>query len=396
MNLNYTCLTNISMREKLFIPMNDLVSEYKNNKKEINKAIFKVINSGNFTLGEEVELFEKEFAKFCGSKYAVGVGSGTSALHLSLIACGIGKGDEVITVPNTDIPTTMTITHVGAKIIFVDVDYDTFNINTSQIEQKITKFTKAIIPVHLFGLPADMTEIIKIAKKYNLKIIEDAALATGAEINGIKVGSIGDVGCFSLAPNKILGAYGDAGIITTNKKSIADKIKISSNYGHSLKMNERKSGVGKKGITKWELLEEGYNERLDALQAAILRVKLSKLKLNIEKRIDLANKYTKNLSQNIKKQKYSNNFKHVYRAYPCFVKKRNYISKILSDKGISTNSYYTPPLHLQTVYKRLGLKKGSFPVSEELSNELICLPIYPCLSKLNQDYIINNFNKLIN
>ena len=394
--MNFIYSTNIRKGEKLFIPMNDLVSEYKRNKNKINKAIFKVINSGNFTLGEEVELFEKEFANFCGSKYAVGGGSGTSALHLSLIACGIGQGDEVITVPNTDIPTAMSISHVGAKIIFVDVDYDTFNIDTRQLEQKITKFTKAIIPVHIFGLPADMTEINRIAKKYNLKIIEDAALATGAEVNGIKVGSLGDVGCFSLAPNKILGAYGDAGVITTNKKYIADKIKISSNYGHSLKMNERKYGVGKKGITKWELLEEGYNERLDTLQASILRVKLSMLKLNIKKRIDLANNYTKYLSQKIKKQKYSNNFKHVYRAYPCFVKKKNYISKKLSEKGISTNSYYTPPLHLQPAYKRLGLKKGSFPVSEELSKELICLPIYPSLSKLNQEYIINNFNKLIN
>jgi len=376
--------------------MNDLVSEYKRNSNKINKAIFKVINSGNFTLGKEVELFEKEFATFCSCKYAVGVGSGTSALQLSLIACGIGPGDEVITAPNTDIPTAMTISHVGAKIIFVDVNYDTYNIDTSQLEQNITKFTKAIVPVHMFGLPADMIEINQIAKKYNLKIIEDAALATGAEVNGIKVGSLGDVGCFSLAPNKILGAYGDAGVITTNKKNIADKIKISSNYGHSLKMNERKYGVGKKGTTKWELLEEGYNERLDALQASILRVKLTQLKLNIKKRINIANNYTNNLSNKINKQTISDNYKHVYRAYPCFVKNRKYIVQALSEKGISTNSYYTPPLHLQPVYKRLGLKKGSFPVSEELSKELICLPIYPSLSKLKQEFIINNFNKLIN
>ena len=376
--------------------MNDLVSEYKRNSNKINKAIFKVINSGNFTLGKEVELFEKEFATFCSCKYAVGVGSGTSALQLSLIACGIGPGDEVITAPNTDIPTAMTISHVGAKIIFVDVNYDTYNIDTSQLEQNITKFTKAIVPVHMFGLPADMIEINQIAKKYNLKIIEDAALATGAEVNGIKVGSLGDVGCFSLAPNKILGAYGDAGVITTNKKNIADKIKISSNYGHSLKMNERKYGVGKKGTTKWELLEEGYNERLDALQASILRVKLTQLKLNIKKRINIANNYTNNLSNKINKQTISDNYKHVYRAYPCFVKNRKYIVQALSEKGISTNSYYTPPLHLQPVYKRLGLKKGSFPVSEELSKELICLPIYPSLSKLKQEFIINNFNNLIN
>ena len=301
MNLNFIYSTNIRKGEKLFIPMNDLVSEYKRNKNKINKAIFKVINSGNFTLGKEVELFEKEFATFCSCKYAVGVGSGTSALQLSLIACGIGPGDEVITTPNTDIPTAMTISHVGAKIIFVDVNYDTYNIDTSQLEQNITKFTKAIVPVHMFGLPADMIEINQIAKKYNLKIIEDAALATGAEVNGIKVGSLGDVGCFSLAPNKILGAYGDAGVITTNKKNIADKIKISSNYGHSLKMNERKYGVGKKGITKWELLEEGYNERLDTLQASILRVKLTQLKLNIKKRINIANNYTNNLSNKINK-----------------------------------------------------------------------------------------------
>ena len=284
------------MGGKNFIPMNDLLTEYKNNKSKINEAIFKVINSGNFTLGEEVELFEKEFAKYCGCNYAVGVGSGTSALQLSLIASGIGKGDEVITVPNTDLPTEMTISHAGAKIVFVDVDYDTYNINTSLIEKNISKSTKAIIPVHLFGLPADMTEINRIAKKYRLKIIEDAALATGAELNGVKVGNLGNLGCFSLAPNKILGAYGDAGVVTTNNRLIADKIKVISNYGHSLKMNERKYGVGKKGATKWELLEEGYNERLDSLQASILRVKLSMLKSNIKKRIDIANNYSKNLS----------------------------------------------------------------------------------------------------
>ena len=181
------------MEENVFIPMNDLLTEYKNNKSKINEAIFKVIKSGNFTLGEEVELFEKEFAKFCGCSYAVGVGSGTSALQLSLIASGIGKGDEVITVPNTDLPTAMTISHAGAKIVFVDVDYDTYNINTSLIEKNISKSTKAIIPVHLFGLPADMTEIKRIAKKYKLKIIEDAALATGAELNGVKVGNLGNL-----------------------------------------------------------------------------------------------------------------------------------------------------------------------------------------------------------
>ena len=384
------------MKKNINIPYTNIGKQFKKESKLLGKQITKLLASGNYVGGQEILKFEKNIAKRCQTKYAVAMNSGTDALTIAMYLLGVRKGDEVITVPNSDLPTAMTISHAGAKIVFVDVDYDTYNINTSLIEQNISKSTKAIIPVHLFGLPADMTEINKIAKKYRLKIIEDAALATGAELNGVKVGNLGDLGCFSLAPNKILGAYGDAGVITTNNRITADKIKVISNYGHSLKMNERKFGVGKVGSNKWELLEEGYNERLDSLQASILRVKLSMLKYNIKKRIDIANNYTKHLSEKINIQKFSNNFKHVYRAYPCFVKNRDYISDKLSEKGIATSSYYSPPLHLQPVYKKLGLKRGSFPVSEELSKELICLPIYPSLSSQNQEYIISNFNKLIN
>ena len=374
----------------MFIPMNDLVSEYKRNKNKINKAIFKVINSGNFTLGEEVELFEKEFANFCGCKYAAGVGSGTSALHLSLIACGIGQGDEVITVPNTDIPTAMSISHVGAKIIFVDVDYDTFNIDTSQLEQKITKFTKAIIPVHIFGLPADMTEINRIAKKYNLKIIEDAALATGAEINRIKVGTLGDVGCFSLAPNKILGAYGDAGVITTNKKYIADKIKISSNYGHSLKMNERKYGVGKKGITKWELLEEGYNERLDTLQASILRVKLKSLDDDNQKRRNISKIYNETLKDSeLLLPQERKDTTHVYHLFVIRAKERDKLKAYLEKKDVYPNIHYPVPIHIQPQFQN-PLKNYRLSITESICSEILSLPMYPELTTLEAEEVAHS------
>jgi len=358
------------------VPMSDLRSEYYSLKEEIDGAIQRVIESGNFVMGEELEAFEEEFALYCGARYAVGVGSGTAALHLALLACGIGPGDEVITVPNTDIPTTMTITHCGATIVWVDVDRRSFNIDPGKIEGKITERTKAILPVHLFGHPADMDPIIEIARRHDLLVIEDAALAVGAEYKHRKVGAIGDVGCFSLAPTKILGAYGDAGIIVTNQQKTADRIKVLRNYGHGLEMEENAESI--LGVRMWELVAEGFNERLDALQAAILRAKLPTLEERITQRREAAHKYNELLAgADLVTPHEADDVKHVYRAYIILVDNRDQVRGYLASKEIATRIYYIPPLHLQPAYERLGFSPGDFPVAEETAARMLSLPIFP-------------------
>jgi len=358
------------------VPMSDMRAEYYALKPEIDAAIERVIESGNFIMGEEPEAFEEEFAASCGAKHAVGVGSGTAALHLALLACGIGPGDEVITVPNTDIPTTMTITHCGAENVWVDADGRDFNIDPEKIEEKITGRTKAILPVHLFGHPADMDPILEIARRRDLLVIEDGCLAVGAEYKGRRVGSIGDVTCFSLAPTKILGAYGDAGIVTTDRREIADRIRVLGNYGHSLEMDE--SAKSALGVQLWKLVAEGFNERLDPLQAAILRAKLPTLDDRIARRRAAARKYDQLLAGlDVVTPYESEHVKHVYRAYTVLVRSRERVRKYLAARGISTRVYYIPPLHLQPAYHYLGLRPGEFPVTERTSAEMLSLPIFP-------------------
>ncbi len=358
------------------VPMSNLRSEYYSLNEEIDGAIYRVIESGNFVMGEELEAFEEEFALYCGARYAVGVGSGTASLHLALLASGIGPGDEVITVPNTDIPTTMTITHCGATIVWVDVERRGFNMDPGKIEERITERTKAILPVHLFGHPADMDPIMEIARRHDLLVIEDAALAVGAEYKGRKVGAIGDVGCFSLAPTKILGAYGDAGIIVTNQQKTADRIKVFRNYGHGLEMEENAEST--LGVRMWELVAEGFNERLDALQAAILRAKLPTLEERITQRREVAHKYNEFLAGLDLDTPYeADDVRHVYRAYTILVDNREQVREYLASKEIATRIYYIPPLHLQPAYERLGFSPGDFPVAEETAARMLSLPIFP-------------------
>lgn len=358
------------------VPMSNLQAEYHSLKKEIDEAIQRVIESGSFVLGEEGKTFEEEFAAYCGAKYAVGVGSGTAALHLALLACEIGPGDEVITVSNTDISTTMTITHCGAGIVWVDVDRRSFNIDPERIEDKITEKTKAILPVHLHGHPADMDPITEIARRHDLLVIEDAALAIGAEYKHRKVGAIGDVGCFSLAPGKMLGAYGDAGIVVTNCRDIADRIKVLRNYGHALGTGEDLGGV--LGTQSWELVAEGFNERLDTLQAAILRAKLPTLEERITRRREAARKYNERLAGLDLVTPYeANDVKHVYRAYTILVDNRDEVRECLASKDIATRVFYAPPLHLQPAYEQLGFNPGDFPVAEQTTAKMLALPLFP-------------------
>jgi len=369
------------------VAFNDLRAEYCSQKEEIDGAIRRVLESGKFVMGEELDAFEDEFALYCGAKYAVGVGSGTGALHLALLACGIGPGDEVITVPNTDLPTTAAISYSGATIVWVDVDPSTFNIDPDKIEAKITKRTKAILPVHLFGHPTDMDPIMEIAKRHNLLVIEDACLAVGAEYKGRKVGTIGDVGCFSLAPTKMLGAYGDGGAAITDSCEIADRIKVLRNYGHSLRMESESSEL--RGPAVWEQVTEGFNDRLDELQAAIVRAKLPTLEQRLARRRKIASEYNRLLDGlDLVRPYEAHEVRHVYRAYTILVGQRDRVRDHLASKGIATRLYYAPPpLHLQPVYAHLGHRKGDFPVAEEIADRMLSLPIFPQMEQQIEEVV---------
>ena len=354
------------------IPFVDLKAQYDSIKDEIDEAIQNVLNTTSFIMGEELKKFEEEFAQFCDVKYAIGVANGSDALILALKACGIGKGDEVITVPHTFIATTEAISNVGGKVVFVDIDPKTFTIDVSKIEEKITGKTKAIIPVHLYGQPADMDPIIELAKKHNLKIIEDAAQAHGAEYKGKKVGSIGEVGCFSFYPGKNLGAYGDAGMVTTDNDEIAEKVKLLRNHGRITK--------------KYEHEIEGYSSRLDNLQAAILRVKLRHLNKWNESRRENAKKYNELLNNigGITTPYEADYAKHVYHLYVIKTEGRDKLREELKFKGISTGIHYPIPLHLQPAYNYLGYKRGDFSVTEEYSQKILSLPMF---AELTDDQI---------
>jgi len=386
------------------IPLVDLKSQYKEIKPEIQKAINRVLDNTAFILGEEVTKFEEEFAKFCDTKYGIGTSSGTSALHLALLSLGIGEGDEVITTPYTFTSTVGTIIYSGARPILVDINPRNYNIDVQKLEEflklktqnsKLKTRLKAIIPVHLYGQPADLDPILELARKYNLKVIEDAAQAHGAEYKGKRVGSMGDMGCFSFYPGKNLGAYGDGGMVVTNEEKVANKIRCLRDHGRR---------------EKYEHQMIGYNYRLDGLQAAILRVKLKYLDEWNEKRRKNASIYNKLLKDLDVVTPYEEEYaKHVYHLYVIRatpvrdkmpkasakssiwisngVKKRDKVYKFLQEKDIACGIHYPLPLHLQKAYQYLGYKEGDFPVAEECAKEVISLPIYPELKRDQIEYI---------
>ncbi len=359
----------------------DLRLEYQEIKEEINQAIHRVLESGWFVLGEELKKFEKEFASYLRVKHVIGVNSGSDALYLAVKALGIGKGDEVITVSHTFISTVDAITRNGAKPVFVDIDPETYTIDVNQIENVITKRTKAIIPVHIYGHPADMDLIMEIAEKHGLYVIEDACQAHGAEYKGRKVGSIGDIGCFSFYPTKNLGAYGDAGAIVTNDDELAEKLKILRNYGSSKKYYHDFIGV---------------NSRLDEIQAAVLRIKLRHLDEWNEKRRKIAKMYNKFLEDSgvitpIEK-KWA---KHVYHLYVIRHKDRDKLQKYLAKNRVISQIHYPVPVHKQRAYLDLGITRH-LPITEKISKEIISLPMHPWLKKEEVEHIsefIRNFER---
>lgn len=363
----------------------NLTKQYSSIKREIDAAIKKVLNSGSFIGGKEVEKFEKEVAKFCGVKYAIGVNSCTDALFLSLKSLGIGKGDEVITTPFTFIATAEVITNLGAKPVFADIESDTFNISPELVEGLITPHTKAIIPVHLFGQMVGMDEIMKIARKYKLAVVEDAAQAFGAKYKGKKAGSIGDVGCFSFFPSKSLGAYGDGGMVVTNKKELAERVRLLRNHGSSPK-------------GKYFNLIVGTNSRLDAIQAAILRVKLKHLNAWNKERHERADYYTKKLDGvgSIFIPTIAMDRTHIFHQYTLRLRSgqaRNKLKKYLGKEGIPTMVYYPLPLHLQPCFNNIGYKKGDFPEAEKAAKEVLSLPIYPEMATKEQNFILKKIRE---
>jgi dTDP-4-amino-4,6-dideoxygalactose transaminase len=358
------------------IPFGDLRRQYHSIKDKVDEAISKVLNKGSFILGENVESFEQEFSSFCGAKFGVGVGSGTEALHLSLLACGVKPGDEVITVANTAVPTVSAISFANAIPVFVDIDQESHNINPSKIEEKISEKTKVILPVHLYGQPADMDRILEVADQYKLKVVEDACQAHGAEYKGRKVGTFGNTGCFSFYPSKNLNAYGDGGVVVTNDEEIAIRLKMLRNYG-----KER----------RYYNPIKGFNSRLDEIQASILRVKLKYLDEWNEKRREIAQLYNTFLKTVIK-PKEMDYAKHVYHLYVIRSPKREQLQMYLREKGIGTLIHYPIPIHLQGAYRELGLKDGSLPITEKYASEILSLPIFPELTNEEIEYISTSVN----
>lgn len=362
------------------IPLIDLTTQYSKLEAKILTAIKQVLRSGQYINGTEVKQLEKNIKEVTGSKYAVPVANGTDALVLALDACGIGQGDEVITSPYTFFATAEAIARIGAKPVFVDVKEDSFNISPELIEEKITKNTKAIIPVHLFGQPAEMDAIIELGKKHQLIIIEDACQALGASYKGNPVGSIGDIGCFSFFPTKNLGCYGDGGVVVTNNKEIAEKIRLLAAHGSKVKYFN-------------EIV--GYNSRLDEIQAAILNVKISHLFEWNEKRRLLASIYDRELLKtNVTTPKTVDGVRHVYHLYVVTCSNVNEIKLHLEQKGISTGVYYPSPLHLQRAFHYLGYKVGDLPVSEKLATHTLALPLFPELDNNQQNYVIERLKEV--
>ena len=359
------------------IPFLDMKAPYLELKTEFDTAYQRVMECGWYVLGKEVDAFEQEFATYCGVKHCIGVGNGLDALYLVLKAWGINKGDEVIVPANTYIATWLAVTYTGAIVVPVEPDESTYNIDPSKIERAITRKTKAIIAVHLYGQPADMLAINAIAKKYKLNVLEDAAQAHGAKCHGKRVGGLGDAAGISLYPGKNLGAFGDAGVVTTNDDETADKVRVLRNYGSRVKYHN-------------EVV--GYNSRLDELQAALLRVKLRHLDEWNERRRQVAQQYACNLaaSKEILLPFVPAWAESVWHLFVIRSQQRAKLQKRLADHEIGSLIHYPIPPHLSGTYQENGWGRGTFPISEKLADEVLSIPMGPHLSKSQQDFVIHS------
>jgi len=345
------------------IPFVDLKAQYAAIKPEVDRAIAGVLENCDFVLGRDVAAFEKEFAEYCDSDHGIGVNTGTSALHLALLAAHVGPGDEVITVPFTFVATVSAIVYTGATPVFVDIDPTTFTIDPDAIEAAVTRRTKAIIPVHLYGQTADMDRVLAVARRHRLTVIEDAAQAHGAEYNGRRAGSLGDIACFSFYPGKNLGAYGEGGMVVTDNPQYVRAIRMLRDWGA-----ER----------KYHHVLKGYNYRLETIQAAVLRVKLRYIEKWTEARRSAAARYDRLLADSgIATPRAMAYARHVYHIYAVRTKRRAAWQEALAAQGIQTGIHYPTPVHLLPAFEDLGYRAGQFPHSERAANEVLSLPMYP-------------------
>ena len=349
------------------IPFADLQSQYRGIKSEIDAAIGRVLDSAQFILGDEVAGFERDFAQYCQASETVAVNSGTSALHLALLAAGIGPGDEVITVPFTFVATVSAIGYTGARAVFVDIEPDYFTIDPSKIEAAITPRTRAIMPVHLYGQPADMDPILDIARRHRLTVIEDAAQAHGAEYHGRRCGSLAEIAGFSFYPGKNLGAYGEGGAVTTLRADVAATCRTLRDWGQEKKYEHRL---------------KGFNYRMDGIQGAILRVKLRHLESWTEQRRQVAAWYGETLDPEIVRlPKARPGCRHVYHVFAVRTDDRDRLRDVLGAQGIQTGIHYPIPVHLQQAHADLGYHAGDFPTAEAVAREVLSLPIFPEMTR---------------
>ena len=345
------------------IPFADLQSQYRGIKTEIDAAIGRVLDSAQFILGDEVAAFERDFAQYCQASETVAVNSGTSALHLALLAAGIGPGDDVITVPFTFVATVSAIGYTGARAVFVDIEPEYFTIDSAKIEAAITPRTRAIIPVHLYGQPADMDPILEIARHHRLAVIEDAAQAHGAEYHGRRCGSLAEIAAFSFYPGKNLGAYGEGGAVTTTRADVAKTCRTLRDWGQEKRYEHRL---------------KGFNYRMDGIQGAILRVKLRHLEAWTEKRRQVAAWYAEMLDpESVRQPKARPGCRHVYHVFAVRADDRDTLRDVLGTQGIQTGIHYPIPVHLQPAHADLGYRAGDFPNAEAAAREVLSLPLFP-------------------
>ena len=363
------------------VPFNDLKREYNLIQTDVDTKIKEVIDKTAFIKGVFCKEFEDDFAAYCGNSYCIGSSSGTTALHLALTAFGIEKGNEVITVSNTFIGTTEPITHSGAKVVFVDIDENTYNIDPLLIESAITSKTKAIVPVHLYGQMVDIESVCKVAEKHDLIVIEDAAQAVGGDYKGRKAGYYGDAACFSFYPGKNLGAYGDAGCVVTNNEKAARKIRMLADHGR---------------LSKYEHEIEGYNYRLDALQAAVLTVKLKHIDDWNKSRKKVAHFYSEHLNNDkviVPHEDPDSN--HCYHIYCTRVENRDTVMNKLKEKGVATGIHYPIPLHRQIAYEHLDLNGTDLKNTEKIAGEILSLPIFPFMTQDEIEYVVESVNEVV-
>jgi dTDP-4-amino-4,6-dideoxygalactose transaminase len=366
--------TERSAKPQMKVPFLDLQAHHAPLIDKFDGAIREVIESSAFAGGPFVEKFEEEFAAFCGSQYAIGVGNGTDALWLTLLALGIGEGDEVITVPNTFIATAEAITYCKARPVFVDVDENAFTMNPAELKKSLTARTKAIIPVHLFGQPADMDPILEFAHTHGLVVIEDAAQAHGAEYKGRKAGTLGDAGCFSFYPGKNLGAFGEAGAVVTNDAELRKKIQVLRDHGQA---------------RKYYHTVVGWNCRMDGIQGAVLSIKLRHLEETNLLRHEHALQYNQAFAgiDEVATPFEANYARHVYHVYAIRVQERDEVRRHLAEKEIGCAVHYPIPIHLQEACRNLGYTKGAFPKAENLAEEFLSLPMFPELTEEQIEYV---------